>query len=171
MSFGWPVAASQAGRIYLTLGFRAAALIGSVLAVAGGLLLLTVDGHSSIYHLALPGLVLGLGFGLVVSPGVVASQSSVAWSSRGVATGANLFARSVGSAVGVAVFGAVVNGVVASRLHGRAPRLDRLAPAILEPALHTAFVVAAAVTVILLVVAVAMPKRVTAPAPETVTHQ
>ncbi len=37
------------------------------------------------------------------------------WDRRGVVTATNMFARSVGSAVGVAVFGAVANATLASR--------------------------------------------------------
>src|SRR5690606_5293480 len=90
MTVGWPIASSQSGRLYLTIGFRATAGIGAVLAVAGGGLLLTVGPDASFWHLALANFVIGLGFGLTVSPGVIAAQSSVTWDSRGVATGANM---------------------------------------------------------------------------------
>ena len=70
----------------------------------------------------LPCFVMGIGFGFVASPAVVAAQSSVVWQHRGVATGANMFARSVGSAVGIAVFGAIANSVVAARTGGSRPR-------------------------------------------------
>ena len=62
---------------------------------------------------ALSCFVVGLGLGLVASPTLIAAQSSVPWTERGVVTGANMFLRSMGSAVGVAVFGAVANGVIA----------------------------------------------------------
>jgi hypothetical protein len=58
--------------------------------------------------------VIGLGLGLTASPTLIAAQSSVDWSRRGVVTGTNLFARSIGSALGVAVFGAIANGIYAS---------------------------------------------------------
>src|SRR4030095_5428780 len=57
--------------------------------------------------------VVGLGLGLVASPTLIAAQSSVAWTERGVVTGANMFLRSMGSAVGVAIFGAIANAVIA----------------------------------------------------------
>jgi MFS family permease len=158
MTVGWPLSSSQAGRIFLRWGFRAAVMLGAVTTLIGGLLLLSVDAHSSIWHLGLPCFVMGMGFGLVVSPGVVAAQESVVWTSRGVATAANMFARSVGSAVGVAIFGAVANGVVSHRLHGRVPSLGQLRAGDLEPALHVVFVVAVAISVALL--AAAMPVRV-----------
>jgi EmrB/QacA subfamily drug resistance transporter len=167
MTIGWPIAASQCGRLYLSLGFRATVCLGAVVTVAGALLLLTVGADASFWHLTLPCFVMGLGFGLTVSPGVIAAQSSVDWRNRGVATGANMFARSVGSAVGVAVFGAVANGYVADRLGGRVSSLEELPPGVLAPALHTVFVVSAAISVLLVVGALLMPRRVTEPAAES----
>jgi hypothetical protein len=42
-------------------------------------------------------------------------QSVVGWNRRGVVTGANMFTRSVGSAVGVAVFGSIANTTLVAR--------------------------------------------------------
>jgi hypothetical protein len=44
-------------------------------------------------------------------PTLIAAQSSVDWNERGVVTGNNMFARSLGSAVGVAIFGAIANSI------------------------------------------------------------
>ena len=101
-------------------------LLGAVIVVIGAALLLTVSPDSSVLYLALACFVIGLGLGFSASPGVVAAQSSVDWRSRGVVTGANMFARSVGSAVGVAIFGAVANGVVAARLGDSHDDLENL---------------------------------------------
>ena len=66
-------------------------------------------------------------------------------------TGANMFARSIGSAVGVAIFGAVANGVIArSGLGGTLPVAIHGA----STAVFIAVLVAAAVTI---VAAIAMP--------------
>jgi hypothetical protein len=40
----------------------------------------------------------------------------VGWERRGVVTGTNMFCRSVGSAIGVAIFGAIANATLADRL-------------------------------------------------------
>ncbi|MGA8248701.1 MAG: MFS transporter [Nocardioides sp.] len=165
MTIGWPIAAATAGRLYLGIGFRATLSIGAVIAVAGALILLSVDRGSSVWHLALACFVMGVGFGYVASPGVVAAQTAVSWSSRGVATGANMFARSVGSAVGVAVFGAVVNSYVSSRLDTSDPNLEHLSSAVLEPAIHDVFLVSVFITLALLAVGFFMPTRVAEPGP------
>ncbi|HSO63586.1 MAG TPA: MDR family MFS transporter [Ornithinibacter sp.] len=160
MTIGWPIAATTSGRLYLRFGFRATTLLGAVIALAGAALLLTVDGSSSVLHLAAPNFVMGLGFGYAASPSIVAAQSAVGWQRRGVATSATLFARSVGSAVGVAAFGAIANTVVRSRLGSEPTDLESLPAGVLEPAIHAVFVASFAVAVLLVVAAAFMPKHV-----------
>jgi len=161
MTLGWPISASLAGRLYLRLGFRTTMLIGSVVVVAGAFLLLAVGPESSVLHLALACFVIGLGLGYSASPAIVAAQSSVDWRSRGVVTGASMFSRSVGSAVGVAVFGAVANAVVTARVGDDHADLEHLPGDVLAPAIHDVYL-GATVAAVLLVAAVAfMPNRIT----------
>ena len=160
MTIGWPIAATTSGRLYLRFGFRATMLLGSVIALAGAGLLLTVDASSSVLHLAAPNFVMGLGFGYVASPAIVAAQSSVGWDRRGVATGATLFARSVGSAVGVAAFGAIANTVVRNRLGSEPTDLESLPAGVLEPAIQAVFLASFAVAVTLVLAAAFMPGKV-----------
>jgi len=160
MTLGWPIAASLAGRLYLRLGFRTTMMLGAVIVVIGAALLLTVTADSPVLYLAMVCFVIGVGLGFTASPGVVAAQSSVAWQTRGVVTGANMFARSVGSAVGVAVFGAVANAVVASRLGDTHEDLEHLSGDVLAPAIHDVYYGAAAAAVLLVVAVAFMPNRV-----------
>jgi MFS family permease len=163
MTIGWPIAATTAGRLYLTVGFRFTLMLGGALTVLGALILSTVDGSSSLWHLALACFVMGIGFGYVASPGVVAAQTAVSWARRGVATGANMFSRSVGSAVGVAIFGAVVNSRVSHDLGTASPDIQHVASDVLEPAVHEVYLVSVFIAVLLLAVAVLMPTRVVEP--------
>jgi hypothetical protein len=48
-------------------------------------------------------------------------QSVVGWNRRGVVTGANMFTRSLGSAVGVAVFGSIANTTLATQFRNAPP--------------------------------------------------
>lgn len=115
LTLGWPVAASNAGRLYLRFGFRPTVLLGTVVALASAVLLFLVAPTTSIWLVALSCLLIGVGLGLSATPALIAAQSSVGYAERGVVTGANLFSRSIGSAVGVAIFGAVANAVLAGR--------------------------------------------------------
>ncbi len=150
LTLGWPVAASQAGRLYLTIGFRATGLLGVFLAVAGAVVLVAFDTAGSLWHVAGGCVLIGLGMGWVAAPALIVAQSSVAWGERGVATATNMFARSVGSAVGVAVFGAMVNAVVG----------DRPTPALLATGVHHVFVGILVIAVAMGVLELFMPRRV-----------
>ena len=160
LTLGWPISAANAGRLYLSIGFRSTMVLGSVLALVGSLLLLTLDGDSSLFHLAVPCFVMGLGFGFAVAPSVIAAQSSVGWESRAVTTGVTMFARTVGSAVGVAVFGALVNARVRGASGNGSPDLEHLSPEILESAIRTVFVGSAVVAVVLVAVSLLMPRKI-----------
>jgi MFS family permease len=115
LTMGWPLAASVAGRIYMRIGFRDTALIGSVFVIAGALLTTLLTMGSTVWQAAVAAFVMGIGLGLAASPTIVAVQSSVGWEQRGVATGSNMFSRSLGSAVGAAIFGAIANSTLAAR--------------------------------------------------------
>ncbi|GAA1780911.1 MDR family MFS transporter [Nocardioides hankookensis] len=163
MTLGWPLAASNSGRLYLTIGFRATMLIGGAIGAIGTALLLLIGPDSPFVLLALPSFVMGVGFGLIASPSIVAAQSAVTWQHRGVATGSTMFARSVGSAVGVAVFGAIVNHEVAQRLGRGVPDVSSLTADVLHPAIHDVFIASAVIAVALLAVGMLMPRRISEP--------
>nr|WP_274707936.1 MFS transporter [Arthrobacter sp. H16F315] len=111
LTIGWPISASQSGRVYLRIGFRRTAMIGVAVTVIGAAVLALTASTPSILLVAISCFIVGLGLGLVATPSLIAAQSSVEWNERGVVTGTNLFARSIGSAIGVAVFGAVANAI------------------------------------------------------------
>jgi EmrB/QacA subfamily drug resistance transporter len=162
LTLGWPLAASQSGRLYLRLGFRTTALIGSVVVVLGAGLLLLLDEGSSVLQVGATCFVIGLGMGFAAAPTLIAAQSAVDWQQRGVVTASNMFFRSLGSAVGVAVFGAVVN----SRLGASAADGGPVPAGPLTDAVHSVFVGTAAVAVLMLVAVLLMPRdRRTAAAP------
>jgi MFS family permease len=118
LTLGWPISASQAGRLYLRIGFKPTALIGIALTVAGLLVLTLTSATPNVMLTAVSCFVVGLGLGLVATPTLISAQSSVEWNERGVVTSTNMFARSIGSALGVAVFGAIANSVYANTAGG-----------------------------------------------------
>jgi EmrB/QacA subfamily drug resistance transporter len=163
LTLGWPLSAAQSGRIYLRFGFRATALGGSVFVIVGCVLLLLLDAGSSVLQVAVTCFVIGLGMGLVVAPTVVAAQSSVGWRQRGVVTGTNMFCRSLGSAIGVAIFGAVANAA----LHGTSPEESHDTGALVT-ATHHVFLGVVFLVAAMLVAVVAMPREQHAAEPDDV---
>ena len=118
LTIGWPISASQSGRLYLRIGCRNTAMIGITVTVIGTAVLALTASVPSVALVAGSCFIVGLGLGLVATPTLIAAQSSVEWNERGVVTGTNLFARSIGSSIGVAVFGAIANAVYAGTPHG-----------------------------------------------------
>ncbi|HYX97182.1 MAG TPA: MDR family MFS transporter, partial [Geodermatophilus sp.] len=103
LTLGWPISASLSGRVYLRVGIRSTALVGASVVLLGSALLLLLDGSSSVVQVGATAFVIGLGMGFTAAPTLIAAQSAVQWQERGVVTGLNMFFRSAGSAVGVAV--------------------------------------------------------------------
>ncbi len=180
LTLGWPIAASQAGRLYLRIGFRNTALIGVVLAVLGTTGTALLGLHAQLWQVAASMFVTGIGLGLSSSPLIVAVQSVVGWDRRGVVTATNMFARSIGSAVGAAVFGAIANTTLAGRfasppagLEGDVPTdVDGTTAALsqggavaeyaresLHAASHGVFIATAVTAVVIAVAVAAMPRR------------
>jgi EmrB/QacA subfamily drug resistance transporter len=160
LTIGWPISASQSGKIYLRRGFRSTVLIGMCLAIVGALLMVLVSHSPNVLLVAAASFVLGLGLGLVATPSLISAQSSVEWNERGVVTGTNLFARSVGSALGVAVFGAIANAVYAQTHDG-----ERV-PSVIISASGAVFDAVLVVAVLLVAAVLAMPRHKKASAAE-----
>ncbi len=116
MSVGWPLASSVSGRLYLRIGFRDTALLGGVTAIAATVWFATIRINTGPGVAAAASFVLGVGLGFATTSLLVGVQSAVGWEQRGVVTGANMFMRYVGSALGAAVFGSIVNSSLSTWL-------------------------------------------------------
>ena len=154
---GWPIAGSQAGKVYLRIGFRGCALIGTSIVLLGSGLLLLLGRDSSVYAVGTFCFIIGLGLGLSASPTLIAAQASIDWGDRGVVTANNIFLRSLGSSLGVAVFGAMANATIGSAQSD---------PARLTTAVHRIFIgmVVIAALMIVAVILMARGDRPTDPA-------
>lgn len=96
-----------AGRLTARHGPRPVLLAGAVLAAAGQLCLLLVS-TTSTYPRLIPALIgVGLGVGLFTAPVVATAIRSVPAARSGLASGINNTARQAGTALGVAIYGAI----------------------------------------------------------------
>ncbi|MCO8307475.1 MFS transporter [Streptomyces sp. RKCA-744] len=116
MTLSWPIAAALSSRVYNRVGFRRCAITGMTAAtlILAAFPLLPYPGAA--WQPALIMLLLGGALGLFQLPLIIGVQSSVPWAERGTATASILFCRQVGQSVGAALFGAVANATLASRL-------------------------------------------------------
>lgn len=152
LSVGWPLTSTYSGRVYLRVGFRYTSLLGAALVITGSALALLLGKETSIWQVGATCFVIGAGMGLTASPTLIAAQTSVMWGQRGAVTGANIFARSLGSAAGVAAFGAVVNAVAITGPDGM-PSGQGLAAGV-----HLVFWCTLGIAVLLALAVVLMPR-------------
>jgi EmrB/QacA subfamily drug resistance transporter len=108
MTVGWPISAYWAGSRIATEGVRRFARIGGISLVVGSLIVAAFAGTGALAA-AIGSFIIGIGLGLVNSTTLIAVQSTVAWSQRGVATATNMLMRILGQALGAALFGGVLN--------------------------------------------------------------
>jgi EmrB/QacA subfamily drug resistance transporter len=149
LTVGWPITGSQSSKVYLRAGFRSTALIGSSITVLGTGLTVLLDARSTVLFVGVACFVIGAGLGFVAAPVLIAAQSTVGWDERGVVTAANMFSRSIGSALGVAFFGAIANASLASA----APSVPALAQAA-----HHVFIGATVVAILMGLATALMPR-------------
>ncbi len=152
LTLGWPATASVAGYFYLRWGFKKTAAVGAVAVIAGMSVLVAIAHSPSVAVVAVVCFFIGGGMGLLALPTLIAAQSSVDWNERGVVTGTNMFARSLGSAVGVAVFGAVANSIFGPG------DVHTLGPAVITSGSAAVFIGVLAVAVVSALAVAAMPR-------------
>ncbi len=152
LTIGWPLAATISGRLYLRFGFRTTTILGASVLVIGTALLALSTLDPSIWVVAGLCFLIGAGFGFAAVSTLVAAQTSVEWSERGVVTGTQLFSRSIGQSIGAAALGAIANSVILA--NGG----DETVPSTMTAAAGAVFLGGAIVATVLLIAAIAMPR-------------
>ena len=155
------VASGAAARLVHRIGARPLLLAGGA-AIAGGLYWLSrVTEHGTYTHGLLgPFLVTGAGFGLLIVPLSLVALVRVAEADSGAASGLLNTGRQVGGSIGLAVLGTVAWTVVADTARARPAARTASWQAAYQHALAAgfdrAFLVAAGIALLMLVVAIAM---------------
>ena len=113
MAVAWPVASAISGRLIAKLGFRVLVRAGFFLVAASSLWLTYAMMHgASAGTLRIGSAFFGIGMGFSNTPLVIAVQTSVGFSQRGVATASTMFFRNIGGTVAVGVMGVVLAGAL-----------------------------------------------------------
>jgi EmrB/QacA subfamily drug resistance transporter len=114
------------GRIITKIGrYKMFPIIGMTLAAVGFALMSLVKAHTGYLEVAGAMVVVGLGLGCVMQVLVLAIQNALDYADLGVGTSSNTFFRSMGSAIGVAVFGALVTNMLNSYIVDHTAVADR----------------------------------------------
>ncbi len=114
MSIGWPIAATVAGRLLIKIGYYRTSLIGGISLIIGSLLFVLMKPDYGPLWPTVSSFFVGVGMGLTTTSFIVSIQSAVPWKLRGAATAANMFMRNLGSTVGVALLGGILNSSIRS---------------------------------------------------------
>jgi EmrB/QacA subfamily drug resistance transporter len=142
--------------------YRANAIVGPVVLGAGMLLLWRMGVDTTNAQAARNMVVAGIGLGLMMQVFVLSVQNSVPVRSIGIATALTQFSRSIGSTLGVTLMGVIVNQSLPAAARRSGAPLHPLPPharAQLANALHPAFLSAAVVCLLVLVIVVRWVKE------------
>ena len=113
MMLGVLVTSIASGRIISGWGrYKPFPIAGTAIMTIGLLMLSRLSAEHAVWQTSIDALVLGLGLGMVMQVLVLAAQNSVDFEHLGVATSGTTLFRSLGGALGVAIFGAIfANGL------------------------------------------------------------
>lgn len=104
--------------------WKAIMVSGSVLVVAGSVLLGTLKYDTDLVLVGIYMFILGAGVGMVMQNLVLVVQNSIEVKNLGVATSAVTFFRSLGGTIGVSVLGSVLGTIVAQQIKDGIPHLS-----------------------------------------------
>jgi EmrB/QacA subfamily drug resistance transporter len=125
MVLGWPIAATFGARNFHRFGLRRVLVAGGVLIALGGLPFVLLSPAVSPYVAGAGSLVMGFGMGFFNTAAIIIVQDSVDWSERGAATASFVFARNLGSTLGAAALGGLLNWRLASGHAGSLEDIQR----------------------------------------------
>jgi EmrB/QacA subfamily drug resistance transporter len=98
-----------AGQLITRTGrYKIFPIIGAAILIFAFFILHTIHYNTAYWQIAIYALILGAGVGLSMSTVVTPIQNSVAMADMGAATSTNTFLRSLGGAIGTALFGAIL---------------------------------------------------------------
>ncbi|WP_175989676.1 MDR family MFS transporter [Bacillus sp. Marseille-Q1617] len=109
MSIGWPISATIAGRLLLKAGYFFTSLIGGISLIVGASVFVFMQPSFGPLWAACGSFFIGVGMGLSSTAFIVSIQSTVEWKVRGIATATNMFMRNLGTTIGAALLGGILN--------------------------------------------------------------
>jgi EmrB/QacA subfamily drug resistance transporter len=125
------IGASAAGALVAIFKrYQLVTIIGGIIATAGVFLLAQMTISTNLLQAAIFMVIAGIGLGVFFSVLTLAAQNALPRTSLGVGTGAVRFLGQLGSVLGVAIVGSVVNSTLASDIVKRLPAqtVQRLTP-------------------------------------------
>jgi MFS family permease len=132
LSFAWPTGGFIAGRSLLRMSYRRSSSLGSTVLISGAIMMAFITAALGANWALAASFLIGLGMGLTNMGFFVAIQASIEWHQRGLVTATFNYSRIIGQSIGTAIFGGIINAVMASHIQGGGD----LASRILDPSLR-----------------------------------
>jgi EmrB/QacA subfamily drug resistance transporter len=123
----WSTVSIMAAFFVQRLGFRRMLLVGSLLMVAGCVMMAFLQRQTGLAFVIAAVVVVGLGLGFANTANTVAVQVAAPKSLVGVASASTQFVRLLGSTVGIGVMGSILNAQIAQRFNPIAAHVPSLA--------------------------------------------
>lgn len=108
-SIGWMAVAVYAGKWIIRWGYRRLLIIGNSVLVVSGLMLALLSEGKGLAYATVAMTIEGVAFGLIVTVSIIGAQQLVDPKQKGVSTSLQMFARNIGTAIGVTVMGSMLN--------------------------------------------------------------
>ncbi len=122
MTFTMVFSSVVGGRLVARTGrYQWLVILGSVIFVGGTFLLTRMDANTPVVQVIEAMLVIGLGLGCIMPILTLAIQNAVPRTQLGIATSSVTYLRSLGSVLGIAVIGTVIDNQFTAQLNNRFP--------------------------------------------------
>ena len=149
LMFTMIIAAILSGQIISKTGtYKKLAIISFAIGTAGMFLLSTMTQNTSNLEIILYEIIAGIGAGLAMPLFIIAAQNAVKKRELGVVTSSSMYIEQLGSVIGLAILGTIVNMTLNLNLQNTTVHVS---PSLLVTAIHNVFVIAAILNLIGLV--------------------
>jgi EmrB/QacA subfamily drug resistance transporter len=180
-TMGWTLASIPAARMMMRTSYRITGLVGAISLVIGTAILIWLEPSRGPLFAGCGAGFVGIGMGFCNTMFIVACQTGMSWNERGSAVSSNLFTRSIGMSLGAGLGGAIVNYSLSALPPQIAQDVRRVLiateraalpqaefaniSAAIGAALHKVYLVAGALSVLMLLVMLLYPAQIGAGAP------
>ena len=149
LMFTMILAAILSGQIISKTGtYKKLAIISFAIGAAGMFLLSTMTQNNSNLEIIIYEIISGIGAGLAIPISIIAAQNAVAKRDLGAVTSSSMYIEQLGSVIGLAVLGTVVNMTLNLNLQNTSVHVSS---SLLVTAVHNVFLIAAVLNIIGLV--------------------
>ena len=149
LMFTMIIAAILSGQIISKTGtYKKLAIISFAIGTAGMFLLSTMTQNTSNLEIIIYEIIAGIGAGLAMPLFIIATQNAVKKRELGVVTSSSMYIEQLGSVIGLAILGTIVNMTLNLNLQNT---MVHVSPSLLVTAIHNVFVIAAILNIIGLV--------------------